>query len=414
MVLRRSFVKYGCYFINFAMSMVAIVSPILFLTFNKEYNISFASLGTLVLINFFTQMTVDLILSFFSHKFNIKFLIKIMPYLVILGFLIYALIPLFFKPYAYLGLAIGTVLFSMANGLVEVLITPLIENLYSENRESEVSKLHSIYGWGVVVVTVISTLFLRFLGSENWHYLVLLLLIIPITSCVFFSLTDLPDISSEETGKNADNPLKNGGVWLCFFAMVFAGMAECTMSQWSSSFMEKALSLPKVLGDILGVAFFAGMVGLGRTLYSKFGKNVISVLIYGSMLATLCYFVCAISGVAVIGLISCAVTGLAVSMLWPGTLLFASSNNKNSGVVLFALMAAAGDMGAAIGPQVVGTIIDTALTSNYFLDLSVNLNISIDSLAMRFGLLIATIFPLLSTVFAVILKRKYKKKNKTE
>ena len=151
MNIKKSCVKYGCYFINFAMSMVAIVSPILFLTFNKEYNISFALLGTLVLINFLTQMTVDLILSFLSNKFNIKFLIKIMPYLVILGFLIYALIPLFFKPYAYLGLAIGTVLFSMANGLVEVLITPLIEKIFPENKESEVSKLHSIYGWGVLL-----------------------------------------------------------------------------------------------------------------------------------------------------------------------------------------------------------------------------------------------------------------------
>lgn len=412
MVIRKSFVKYGCYFINFAMSMVAIVSPILFLTFNKEYNISFALLGTLVLINFFTQMTVDLILSFFSHKFNIKFLIKIMPYLVVLGFLIYALIPLFFKPYAYLGLAIGTVLFSMANGLVEVLITPLIENLYSENRESEVSKLHSIYGWGVVVVTIVSTLFLKFLGSENWHYLVLLLLVIPITSCVFFSLTDLPDISSDKPTKNADSPLKNGGVWLCFIAMVFAGMSECTMSQWSSSFMEKALSLPKVIGDILGVAFFAGMVGLGRTLYSKFGKSVISVLIYGSLLATVCYFVCAISGNAVIGLISCAVTGLAVSMLWPGTLLFVSSNNKNSGVVLFALMAAGGDMGAAIGPQIVGSIIESSINSPFIIDLASTLSLSVEGVAMRFGLLIATIFPLLSTFFAIILKRKYLNKRK--
>ena len=410
MILRKNFVKYGCYFTNFAMSLVAIVSPLLFLTFNKEYNISYGLLGFLVLINFITQMLVDLILSFYSNKFNIKLLIRIMPFLVVVGFLIYALIPYFFKDYAYLGLIMGTVLFSMANGLVEVLITPLIEKVYPKNTESEVSKLHSIYGWGIVVVTIISTLFLKVFGSENWHFLVLLLLIIPIVSCILFSFTALPDLASDESNKKHDNILKNSGIWLCFFAMIFAGMTECSMSQWSSSYMEKVFALSKVYGDLLGVAFFAGMVGLGRTLYSKFGKGIINVLIYGSILATFFYFVCAITGIAIIGLISCALTGLAVSMLWPGTLLFASSNNMSSGVVLFALMAAGGDLGAALGPQIVGSIIDVSIISKFVLDLSVSLSVSVEAISMRIGLLVATIFPVLSAVFGLLLKRKYKNK----
>lgn len=409
MKVYKNRVKYGCYFINFATAMVSIISPLLFLTFNSLYNVSYALMGLLVLVNFTTQMITDLTLSLYASKFNLKKLVKLMPILVVVGFLIYSIFPYFFKDYVYLGLAIGTVLFSISNGLVEVLITPLIEKIYPDNSEKEVSKLHSVYGWGVVIVVAFSTVFLKIFTNKYWQILVLILLVIPTISLILFFSTDIPDLSVSNTEKANKNPFKNKGVWLLFAVIFFAGIAECTMSQWASSYLEKAFLIPKIYGDLFGVALFATMLALGRTLYSKFGKNIEKVLIFGSLLASAFYIVCSLTSIKVLGLISCALTGFAVSMLWPGTLIFASSNNKNCGVVLFALMAAGGDLGAAVGPQLVGSITELCLSSNYFLSLATKYCVEIDAICLRFGLLVTAIFPILCAIFAYITKRYYSK-----
>ena len=172
------YLKLACYTANISMSVVGNLSPLLFLTFRELYGISYSLLGLLVLINFFTQLIIDLIFSFFSHKFNIQKTVRVMPVLALAGFIIYAVWPFFFPQTVYIGLLIGTIIFSASSGLSEVLISPIIAAIPADDPDREMSKLHSIYAWGVVFVIIVSTLFLLTFGQESWQYLVFLLMII--------------------------------------------------------------------------------------------------------------------------------------------------------------------------------------------------------------------------------------------
>ena len=238
-------VKAGCYASNISMSVVGNLSPLLFLTFHELYGISYSLLGLLVLINFCTQLGVDLLFSFFSHKFNIPLAVKCAPFLTMAGLLIYALSPVIFPGAVYAGLVIGTVLFSMASGFCEVLVSPVIAALPSDDPDRDMSKLHSIYAWGVVGVAVISTVFLHFCGRSNWQWLPVIFLIIPIAAVIFFAKARLPQMATPEKTSGAVKFLKNGGVWLCVFGIFLGGSAEVTMAQWASSYIEEALDLPK-------------------------------------------------------------------------------------------------------------------------------------------------------------------------
>ena len=404
-------VKAGCYATNVTMAVVCNLSPLLFLTFNEFYGISFSLLGLLVLINFCTQLTVDLLFSFFSHKFNIPVAVKCSPILAIVGLVIYALAPVIFPNAVYAGLVIGTVFFSMASGFCEVLISPVIAALPAKDPDREMSKLHSIYAWGVVIVAVISTLYLYIFGRQNWQWLPLILMIIPLISAIFFLKAEIPAMETPEKTSGAVRFLKNGGVWLCVLGIFLGGAAEVTMAQWASSYIEQALSLPKIWGDIFGVAVFAVTLGLGRSLYAKIGKNISRALFFGAIAATLCYLIAAISPFPVVGLIACAVTGFCVSMMWPGSLIVASDRYPQGGVMIFALMAAGGDFGASVGPQLVGVITDAALENATLLSLAERLALQPEQLGMKLGMIVGMLFPLIAVaVYATYLK-SYKKKN---
>lgn len=389
-------VKYACYTANITMSVVASLSPVLFLTFRSIYGISYSLLGLLILINFFTQLTVDLLLSFFSHKFNIAKTVKIIPIIAFFGFLVYAFWPMLLPSSAYTGLVIGTVIFSAASGLNEVLISPVIAALPLENPDREMSKLHSSYAWGVVGIIIISTLFLVGFGNENWSWLVVIFLVIPLVSAILFFKSEIPKMETPKHTASALKLLKNKGVWLCVFAIFLGGAAECTMAQWSSSYLEKAVGIPKVWGDLLGVAMFSVMLGLGRTLYAKMGKNIGKVLTLGAVGATACYITAAVCDIAVVGLIACAFTGFCVSMLWPGNLIVASSRFPAGGVFIYALMAAGGDLGASVVPQLVGVITDTVIQNPKAVAFAESLALSPEQLGMKFALLFAALFPLIA------------------
>ncbi len=404
-------VRLGCYASNISMSVVGNLSPLLFLTFHELYSISYSLLGLLVLINFCTQLGIDLIFSFFSHKFNIPMAVKCAPFLTMAGLVIYALSPVIFPNSVYAGLCIGTVLFSMASGFCEVLISPVIAALPSDDPDRDMSKLHSIYAWGVVGVAVISTVFLYFCGRDNWQVLPFVFLIIPVMAVVFFSRAKLPEMATPEKTSGAVKFLKNGGVWLCVLGIFLGGAAEVTMAQWASSYIEQALSLPKIWGDIFGVAIFAVTLGFGRSLYAKIGKNISRALFFGALGATACYLIAAISPLPVVGLIACAITGFCVSMMWPGSLIVASDRYPQGGVMIFALMAAGGDFGASVGPQLVGVITDAALENPALLSMAENLSLSPEQFGMKLGMIVGMLFPLIAiAVYATYLK-SYRKRN---
>ncbi len=405
--------KLACYTTSFTMSVVGNLSPLLFITFHDLHGISYSLLGLLVLINFFTQLTVDLIFSFFSHKFNIPRVVKLTPLVAVIGLLIYAVWSFFFPTSVYAGLVIGTVIFSSAAGLAEVLISPVIAAIPSDNPEREMSKLHSMYAWGVVVMILFSTLFLLVFGGEAWQWLALFWTIVPLTSFILFSRAKLPHLDTPERASGAVAMLRNKSLWLCVVAIFLGGAAECTMAQWASGYLEQALAIPKVWGDIFGVALFALTLGLGRTLFAKYGKSIEPILFISAIGATVCYLTAAVSSIPLVGLIACAMTGLCTAMLWPGCLIVADHRIPAGGVFIYAMMASGGDLGASVGPQLIGIITDAVGQSAKAVNLAQRLGLSAEQLGMKLGMTVGMLFPLAAIfVYLYILKTKNKTTSK--
>ncbi len=386
--------KIACYTTNLSMSIISNLSPLLFLTFKTLYDVSYSLLGTLVLINFFTQLLVDLAFSFFSHKFNITLSVKIMPVLGALGLIIFALAPIVFSDAIYLGLVIGTVIFSAASGLAEVLMSPLIAEIPAENPDHEMSKLHSVYAWGVVGVVIVTTLFLHVFDNNSWQILAFVFAIIPLTAAVLFAFSDIPEMKTPNQTSGALAFMKNSGVWLCVFEIFLGGAIECTMAQWASGYLEQALGISKVWGDVFGVALFAAALGLGRTLYTRFGKFPTRVVLLGAIGAAICYAVAIFSPIPVIGLLACGLTGFCASMLWPGNIIISSEKYPEGGVIMYALMASGGDLGASVGPQLVGVVTDIVSESPTMQSFAQTLSTTADVIGMRAGMLIGLLFAL--------------------
>ena len=409
--MRKSYtrLKFACYTSNVAMSVVGNLSPLLFLTFRSLYGISYSLLGLLVLVNFVTQLGVDLIFSFFSHKFNIEKSVKAIPILTASGLLLYAAAPLLFPNAVYLGLVLGTVVFAASGGFVEVLLSPVIAAIPSKNPDREMSKLHSVYAWGVVFIVLFASLFLLLFGAHRWQWLVLIFVLIPLFAAVLFFGAKFPPIAKGEKVSGTHGLFGKRILWVCLVGLFLGGAAECTMAQWSSGYLEQALGIPKIWGDVFGVALFAMMLGLGRTLYAKYGKRIERVLLLGAIGATLCYLVSAAVPVAVIGLIACALTGFCVSMLWPGSLIAVADRIPTGGVVMYAMMAAGGDLGASVGPQLVGIITDKVIASPDATALALRLGLSAEQLGMKCGMLVGMIFPLLAIPIFIVLCRTKKK-----
>lgn len=406
--------KNACYLSGVTMAVSANLSPLLFLTFRDMYNLSFTLIGFLVVINYFTQLLIDLVFTFFNKYFNIHKAVRVTPLIVFVGLILYAVLPKLFPEMAFLWILTGTVIFSVAAGLSEVLLSPVVAAIPSENPESEMSKLHSTYAWGVVGVVILSTLFITAFGSENWMYLALLWSIVPFMAFLMFLKAELPAIDNFSS-EQKETKIFNKGIILCTLCIFFGGAAECTMSQWASGFIENAIGVPKIYGDVIGVAFFAALLGIGRTLYSRYGKKIINILLFGMLGAAICYFIASLTLSGVVGIISCALTGLFTSMLWPGTLIYVEEKFENVGVAIYALLAAGGDLGASLAPQIVGIISDKFSLTGFASKLSNMLNISAEQVSMRAGLFAAGLFPVMGVLCILYMKKYFKKeKNNTE
>ncbi|MBP3938108.1 MAG: MFS transporter [Clostridia bacterium] len=403
--------KRACFYTYLAMSSVFSLPPMLFVTFRETYGISYTLLGTLVLINFCTQLIIDLIFTFFSKYFNIKLTIRLMPLLTSLGLTVYALVPTFFPDFAYAGFVLGTVIFSVAAGLCEVLLSPLVAALPSENPEKDMSMLHSLYAYGVVTVVLVSTLFLKFFGTQNWMYLTLFWAALPVASFVLFSTSPMPDMNLSESESSGKKKKRLGSMWLCVLCIFFGSAAENAMTNWISGYVENALGISKVTGDILGMALFAVCLGVGRTAYAKKGKDITSVLIGGMAGALLCYLIAGLSPHPTAAMVACVLTGLYTSMLWPGTLILMEEYFPTPGVAAYALMAAGGDFGGSIAPQMLGAVVDAVSQSSWAASFAPTVSVTTEQLGMKVGMLTASIFPLLGLVVLAVIVKKFKKPN---
>ena len=405
--------KYSCYFAYLSMASAFSLPPLLFMTFHEKYGISYTLLGTLVLINFCTQLTIDLIFSFFTKYFHIHTTLKVMPLLTTTGLLLYALIPTFFPQMAYLGLVLGTMVFSVAAGLCEVLISPTVAALPSDHPERDMSMLHSLYAWGVLTVILISTLFFEIFSADKWMILTVFFALLPVISCILFCTSPLPEMDLTPSKENSCGKAKRRafGMALCVAAIFLGSAAENTMTNWVSSYLETALQIPKAAGDILGMALFALLLGFARTLYGKYGKNIWKVLIISMIGAVGCYLTVGLCSVPIIALLACVFTGFTTSMLWPGMLILMEEKFPNPGVAAYALMAAGGDFGASVAPQMLGIIVDKVSVSAWAAELGASLSLAPEQIGMKVGMLAASVFPILGIGVLLYIRHYFKKKS---
>lgn len=402
--------KLACYFTYLAMSSVFSLPPLLFATFREMYGISYTLLGTLILVNFCTQLGIDLIFSFFGQYFNIHKTIRLMPLITAAGLIVYALIPLLFPQYAYLGLIIGTLIFSVAAGLAEVLVSPTIAAIPSDTPDKDMSMLHSLYGYGFVGVVLVSTLFLRFVGKEYWMYLTFFWAVLPIIASIFLMAVPLPNMDMSHSAETAEKSKHRTKSLLLCMAFIFLGScAENTMANWISTYAENALRMPKVWGDIFGMCLFAILLALTRTAYAKYGRNISKVLTVSMLGAIVCYLLVAFSPNAVLSLVACIAVGICSSMLWPGTLILMEEKIPHVGVAAYALMAAGGDFGASFAPQVLGIVVDNISVADWAKSLGSTLSLTPEQLGFKIGMLIAAIFPILGSILLVYMKKHFKK-----
>jgi len=402
--------KRACYYMNLSMASIFSFPPLLFATFREMYGISYTLLGTLVVVNFCTQLCVDLLLSFFGKYFNANKTIRITPLITAAGLGIYALVPLAFPQYAYVGFVAGTFIFSIAAGLGEVLISPTVAALPSKTPERDMSALHSLYAYGFSAVVVISTLFLNIVGSEYWMYLAFFWAALPVGASLMMMKCELPDMNMEQVasgGKRSSVKIK--GILLCILCIFLGSCAENTMSNWISAYAEKALNIPKIWGDIAGMTLFAILLGLSRSMYAKYGRNIMKVLFFGMAGSVLCYLTAAFSMSAAISLIACVLLGICTSMLWPGTLILMEEKIPAVGVSAYALMAAGGDFGASVAPQALGIVVDNVAVSDWALSLGQKLAMTSEQIGFKTGMLLAAVFPLLGIMVLFIMKRFFKK-----
>ncbi len=400
-----SLTKKSCYYTYLAMSSAFSLPPIMFVTFHEMYGIPYTLLGTLVLVNFITQLSIDLVFSFFSKYFNIKLTVRIMPIISSVGMFIYAAVPLLFPDHAYAGLITGTVIFSVAAGLSEVLLSPTIAALPSDDPGRDMSRLHSLYGWGVVTVVLVSTAVLTVIGRENWMYLTFFWALLPLVSSVLFSISPFPEIDLRQELSPDKTKKKNLALALCVLCIFFGSAAENVMTNWISAYLEKAVGLSKTWCDLVGIALFAILLGTVRTIYAKKGKDIFPVLFFGMIAAAICYIVAGLSPFPVLSLAACVLTGIFTSMLWPGTLILIEELTPGPGVAAYALLAAGGDFGASVAPQLLGITVDNVAAGEWASRTGEALSMTAEQIGMKTGILTAAIYPVLGAAVVFIIGR---------
>ena len=404
--------KFTCYFTYLAMSSVFSLPPLLFATFRELYGISYTLLGTLVLINFCTQLGIDLIFSFFSKYFNIHKTIRLMPLLTAVGLSTYALIPTLFPKSAYVGLVVGTVMFSVAAGLGEVLISPTVAALPSDTPDKDMSTLHSLYGYGLVSVVLISTVCLQFIGNEYWMYLTFFWAALPVIASILLMTCKLPSMDIEHgKSEKINSKHRTTGLALCMMCIFLGACAENTMSNWISVYTENVLHMPKVWGDIFGMCLFAVLLALTRTAYAKYGKNIFKVLCLSMAGSVVCYLMVSFSQNDILSLLACIALGICTSMLWPGTLIFMEEKVPMVGVAAYALMAAGGDLGASVAPQTLGIIVDNISLTQWAQNLGNTLSLSAEEIGFKVGMLIAASFPILGLILLAYMRKHFSSKH---
>lgn len=397
----------ACYFGYIIQAIVNNLAPLLFVVFQEQFHISFEMIGRLILINFTTQIVVDILAVKFIDRIGYRVGVIGAHIFSAAGLIALGTLPLV-MPNPYVGLIIAVMLYAIGGGLIEVLISPIVDALPGDAKASAMSLLHSFYCWGQVLVILITTVLLQWVGREMWFIFPLLWALIPIYNLTkFIKVPMMPAVSEHE--KMPLKELFSSKLFLiALLLMMCAGAAELSMSQWASLFAEKGLQVPKVLGDLLGPCLFAVLMGIGRTIYGIYGDRIHlkKALIASSILCIMCYGITIFVSIPIISLLGCALCGLSVSLMWPGTLSLTSATYPKGGTAMFGLLAVMGDVGASIGPWTTGWVSDLAQKSDYVIELSRVTGMNLEQLGLKMGMLGAIIFPICMVMGLLILKEQ--------
>lgn len=390
--VRNDYTKtiYACFIGYIIQAIVNNFAPLLFLTFHMQYGIALSNITLLVTINFGIQLLVDLVSVRFVDKIGYRTSMLFAHVFAATGLITLAILPEIFEN-AFIGLLIAVVLYAVGGGLLEVLISPVMEACPTDNKEKAMSLLHSFYCWGHVGVVLISTLFFSVFGISNWKILALVWALVPVMNGILFSKVPIAPLTPEgETGLSLKELFGSKLFWIFMLMMVCAGASEQAVSQWASTFAEKGLGVSKTIGDLAGPMTFAVLMGLSRLIYGKYGDkfNLDRFMIGSGLLCIASYLVISFVPSAAVGLIGCAVCGLSVGIMWPGTFSKAAATIKGGGTAMFALLALGGDLGCSGGPTLAGFV------SGMLGD------------DLRKGILAAVIFPVLLVLGTLELNRK--------
>ena len=388
--------KFAGYIGYLTQALIINFPPLLFLTFINTYDLSISNISVLITVSFMVQLSVDAFAAKFSSKLNIRATVVTALILATVGITGYSYLPDII-PSPFIGLLICTVVSSIGAGFVEVLISPIIEACPTDGKSAAMSILHSFYAWGHAGIILLSTVFFGVFGLENWRILACLWTIIPFAGAIAFMIVPIytlegdKPVESKETKKRS--PFRSGIFLVFFVIMLCAGAAEQAMAQWASTFAESGLGVSKSVGDILGPCSFALLMGVARVIYAKFSDRLdLQRAIYlSSVVCIAAYLVAALSPNAVVSLIGCAICGLSMGIMWPGTYSLAAQKIPRVGIQIFALLALGGDLGCALGPAAAGWIAE--LFGN----------------DLRISFAISAIFPLIMVILLLANKKDRRK-----
>lgn len=363
--------------------------PLLFVTFEESFNISISKITFLVTFNFGLQLIVDLLSTTFVDRIGYKVSVIIAHFMSALGLILLTILPNVFND-AFIGLLISVMVYAIGGGLLEVLVSPIVEACPTDNKQTAMSLLHSFYCWGCVGVVLISTIFFGIFGIANWRILTIVWAIVPILNGLYFSQVPIAKLVDDDQKTLSFKELFSNKIfWVMLLLMVCSGASEQAVSQWASTFAEKGLGVTKTIGDLTGPMFFSILMGTSRAIFGKFGDRLDlkkSMYISG-ILCVISYLLISLSPWAVVSLIGCGLCGFSVGIMWPGTFSLSSESIRGGGTMMFALLALAGDVGCSGGPTFVGLI------SGLFND------------NLKIGILMAIVFPILLILGLLLIKK---------
>ena len=378
----------ACYLGFVTQAISANFTPLLFITFISTYGITLEKIAMIPLVFYLTQLLIDLAAAKLAAKIGYRTCVVASQVISAVGLALMAILPeVLSKP--FIGILISVVLYAVGSGLIEVLVSPIVEACPFENKEGTMSLLHSFYCWGAMGVILGSTFFFAMFGVENWKVLTFIWAFVPFYNTFNFVTCPIERLVEDGKSMGIRKLLKTPIFWLMILLMVCSGASEASMAQWASAFTESAIGVSKTVGDLAGPCLFALFMGISRVLYGKFSEklDLTKVMLICGMMCAGCYLLASLSTSPILGLTGCALCGMTVGIMWPGSISISSQNCPKGGTAMFAFLALAGDLGAMASPAMVGNISEVAGGN------------------LKAGFLAATIFPIV-LVFGLLLLKK--------